>query len=72
VVLDSGRSVADVAKRLCIHETTWGNWVKEAKEHASERDPRSVRLAGMAAIGYRPGRVFGGGPGLEEQQDCAG
>ena len=32
LVLDSGRSVADVAKSLGINETTLGNWVKKAKE----------------------------------------
>jgi transposase-like protein len=43
LVLDSDRSVADVAKSLGINETTLGNWVKKAKEDsASDEEPLSV------------------------------
>jgi transposase len=43
LVLDSGRSVADVAKSLGINETTLGNWVKKAKENGSgNEEPLSV------------------------------
>nr|WP_241251423.1 transposase [Candidatus Protofrankia californiensis] len=43
LVLDSGRSVADVAKSLGINETTLGNWVKKAKEDSASGDePLSV------------------------------
>ncbi|AEH09941.1 transposase IS3/IS911 family protein [Candidatus Protofrankia datiscae] len=43
LVLDSGRSVTEVAKSLGIHETTLGNWVKKAKENGeTEERPLSV------------------------------
>jgi transposase len=43
LVLDSGRSVADVAKSLGIHEATLGNWVKKAKDDGEvEERPLSV------------------------------
>jgi transposase len=43
LVLDSGRSVAEVAKSLGIHEATLGNWVKKAKEGSdAEERPLSV------------------------------
>lgn len=43
LVLDSGRSVSDVAKSLGINETTLGNWVKKAKEGGeAEERPLSV------------------------------
>ncbi|WP_242606475.1 transposase [Protofrankia symbiont of Coriaria ruscifolia] len=43
LVLDSGRSVADVAKSLGINETTLGSWVKKAKDDGeAEERPLSV------------------------------
>ncbi|MEX5637904.1 transposase, partial [Parafrankia sp. FMc2] len=43
LVLDSGRSAAEVAKSLGIHEATLGNWVKKAKEEGGAEDrPLSV------------------------------
>ena len=43
LVLDSGRSVADVAKSLGINETTLGYWVKKAKEDGeTDEQPLSV------------------------------
>jgi transposase len=32
LVIESGRSIAEVAKSLGIHENTLGAWVKKAKE----------------------------------------
>lgn len=32
LIVESGRSVADVAKNLNIHENTLGNWAKQAKD----------------------------------------
>lgn len=32
LVIDSGRSVKDVAESLGVHENTLGNWVAKAKE----------------------------------------
>ena len=31
LVLDSGRSIADVARSIGVHEVTLGNWVKQAR-----------------------------------------
>jgi len=32
LVLDSGRTIAEVAKSIGVHEMTLGKWVKKAKE----------------------------------------
>ncbi len=32
LVVDSGRSIAEVARSIGIHEMTLGKWVKQAKE----------------------------------------
>ena len=32
LVLDSGRSVADVARSIGVHEMTLGKWVKKARD----------------------------------------
>jgi transposase len=32
LVLDSGRTVADVAKSIGVHEMTLGKWVRKAKD----------------------------------------
>ena len=51
LVLDSGRSIAEVAKSIGVHEMTLGKWVKKARENGqssqqelseSERCPASV------------------------------
>jgi transposase len=43
LVLDSDRSISDVAKSLGINETTLGNWVKKAKVDSAAGDkPLSV------------------------------
>ena len=33
LVLDSGRSIAEVAKSIGVHEMTLGNWVRKAKDN---------------------------------------
>jgi len=40
LVLDSGRSIAEVARSIGVHEMTLGKWVKKAKDdgRGSERD----------------------------------
>lgn len=39
LVLDSGRTIAEVARSIGVHEMTLGKWVKKAKE--SGRVPES-------------------------------
>lgn len=36
--LDSGRSIAEVAKSIGIHEMTLGKWVKAARESGQTKD----------------------------------
>ena len=38
LVTDSGRSIADVAKSIGIHEMTLGKWVKKAREAGQVAD----------------------------------
>ncbi|RPA57146.1 transposase, partial [Gordonia oryzae] len=38
LVLDSGDSVASVAKNLGVHETTLGKWVKKARDEGGEQE----------------------------------
>jgi transposase len=38
LVIESGRSIAEVAKSLGIHENTLGDWVKKAKERGDGID----------------------------------
>ncbi len=38
MVLDEGRSIADVARSLGIGETSLGNWVKQARIDRGERE----------------------------------
>ncbi len=40
LVLDSGRSIVDVAKSIGVHEMTLGNWVKKARD--SGRVPTKI------------------------------
>lgn len=43
LVIDSGRSIADVAKSLGISETTLANWVKKSKNNGEvEEKPLTV------------------------------
>lgn len=36
--LDSGRSIADVARSIGVHEMTLGKWVKKARESGQVKD----------------------------------
>jgi transposase len=38
LVLDSGRSIVEVAKSIGVHEMTLGKWVKKARESGQARD----------------------------------
>ncbi len=38
LVLDSNRSIAEVAKSIGVHEMTLGKWVKKAKDSGQDRD----------------------------------
>jgi transposase len=38
LVLDSGRSIADVARSIGVHEMTLGKWVKKAREDGQVSD----------------------------------
>ena len=47
LVLDSGRSIAEVAKSIGVHEMTLGKWVKNARESGRVPDKDlSERRAG--------------------------
>ncbi|MGH3770869.1 MAG: transposase, partial [Pseudonocardiaceae bacterium] len=36
--LDSGRSIAEVARSIGVHEMTLGKWVKKAKDSGQAQD----------------------------------
>jgi transposase len=38
LVLDSGRTAAEVAKSIGVHEMTLGNWVRKAKDSGPVQD----------------------------------
>lgn len=38
LVLDSGRSIAEVAKSIGVHEMTLGKWVKKARDNGAVPD----------------------------------
>ena len=38
LVLDSGRSIVEVAKSIGVHEMTLGKWVKKARESGRDKD----------------------------------
>lgn len=38
LVLDSGRSIAEVARTIEVHEMTLGKWVKKARENDRSHD----------------------------------
>ena len=38
LVLDSGRSIAEVARSIGVHEMTLGKWVKKARESGRAQD----------------------------------
>jgi transposase len=43
LVLDSGRTIAEVAKSVGVHEMTLGKWVKKAKDSRAGPAQGSVR-----------------------------
>jgi transposase len=43
-VIDGGRSVADVARNIGVHEMTLGRWVKNAKDARAEQVPPDAPL----------------------------
>ncbi|WP_367115140.1 transposase [Actinophytocola sp.] len=43
LVLDSGRSIAEVARSIGVHEMALGRWVKKAKGRRSESGKGPVR-----------------------------
>jgi transposase len=42
LVVDSGRSIAEVARSIGIHEMTLGKWVKQAKESGMPGNSRDL------------------------------
>ena len=38
-VIDGGRSVAEVARNIGVHEMTLGKWVKKVRDERSEQNP---------------------------------
>jgi len=38
LVLDSGRTIAEVAKSIGVHEMTLGNWMRKAKDNGRGQD----------------------------------
>jgi transposase len=45
LVVDSGRTIAEVSRSLGIHEMTLGKWVKQAKESGRPTGPNAVFLS---------------------------
>jgi transposase len=43
-VIDGGRSVAEVARNIGVHEMTLGKWVKQAKDEAGHSQPPDTVL----------------------------
>jgi transposase len=43
-VIDGGRSVADVARNIGVHEMTLGKWVKNARNARAEQVPPDAPL----------------------------
>ena len=51
LVLDSGRTIAEVAKSIGVHEMTLGKWVKKAKESgAPNRDLSDTERAELERL----------------------
>ena len=42
LVLDSGRSIVEVAKSIGVHEMTLGKWVKKARESGRVPDKKDL------------------------------
>lgn len=43
-VIDGGRSIADVARNIGVHEMTLGKWVKKARDAAAAATPPEAPL----------------------------
>ena len=43
-VIDGGRSIADVARNIGVHEMTLGKWVKNARDARAEQVPPDAPL----------------------------
>jgi transposase len=43
-VIDGGRSIADVARNIGVHEMTLGKWVKKARDAQAEQMPPDAPL----------------------------
>ena len=41
-VINDGRSIADVARSIGVHEMTLGKWVKKARESGGSRPEKSL------------------------------
>ena len=39
LVVDNARAIAEVARELCVNETTLGNWVKKYRETHLDDEP---------------------------------
>ena len=52
LVLDSGRTIAEVAKSIGVHEMTLGKWVKKAKDsgQAPHRDLSETERAELERL----------------------
>ena len=48
LVLDSGRSIAEVAKSIGVHEMTLGKWVKKAKDSGQAPTGICPRASGLS------------------------
>ena len=56
LVLDSGRSIAEVAKSIGVHEMTLGKWVKKARDAGRVPDNSTAIVEQGYALG-RPSRI---------------
>ena len=49
-VLDGNRSVADVARKIGVHEMTLGKWVKKTRDSQREQIPPDAELTGSERL----------------------
>ena len=54
-VIEGGRSVAEVARNIGVHEMTLGKWVKKARDASERAEPPDARKNGSERRG--PGRI---------------
>ena len=45
-VIDGGRSIADVARNIGVHEMTLGKWMKKARDAREQQVPPDAPLSG--------------------------